>query len=118
MQTEAKTTATKDAMMKVIYESFDPLKIRFEDVPKGKVLGEVSICITDVRMKVVDLSMGMKEMEGWGYWSTIPVFQVLVMTLEKPGATISKLQKMAHGIAGNVEKIDKTVREKFAKGLL
>lgn len=103
--------------MKIIYESFEPLKIRFEDVPAGKVVGEVSVCITDVKLKVMDLSMGILEMEGFGLWSEVAVFQVLVFEIGEPGETISKLQKLAHKMAENVEKIDKIVREKFAKGL-
>lgn len=104
--------------MKIVYESFAPVKIRFEDVPAGKIVGEVSVCITDVRVLVKDLSMGMEELKGVGIYGTSELFQVLTMTIEAPGMTLYKMQKMAHGLADKIYEIDKIVRAYAGKELL
>lgn len=104
--------------MKIIFASFDPLSISYQDVPVGNIVGEISICITDVKLRILDLSMGIREIEGAGVYSTAPVMQVMTMTLTEPGEPFLKIQEVAHDLAPHIQKLGEIVREQLGKRAL
>lgn len=99
----------------VTYRSFHPLEIAISCPEKEWYSGEISIRLVDVQIKLFDLSMGIKELEGAGAYSTSDM-QVAVMNVDK--VEVAKLYGYFVKLADNFEDISKTVREMFKEKAL
>lgn len=100
----------------ITYRSFHPLEISIACDEKEFYTGEIKVRITDVEIKVLDLSMGIPSMKGAGAYA---MSDMQIATMVVDNVEMVKLYELFVMAADQFEEVSKIVRKVFVgKALL
>ena len=98
----------EEVKCRVTYRSFDPLDISIMCTEKETYTGKISVCIPDVDILLLDLSMGMREMKGAGAYSK---GDMQIATVDVENISVSKIYDMFLATATHFKEFADIVRE-------